>query len=235
MKSVYIKYDIKYFLHNIWYWHKLRLCKAKKTNVLYFVFEPHRSHSGLADRLKAVISLYNLAKANGYDFKLYFKTPFALSDYLMPKYNWEMSLSDLEYSLLDTKIINETNWHKISTLKPNKQYHCYNYAGNDIPWQFEDTGYYWHELFQELFQPSMLSRNIILGHAPKELIDIVGYNPVIEYDYTKDSAMQVQNILNNIDAYQYLVDKNRESALKYGDWKKRIRIIYNKICLTQIR
>lgn len=179
-----------------------------------------------------------------------------------------MSLSDLEYSLLDTKIINETNWHKISTLKPNKQYHCYNYAGNDIPWQFEDTANYSHRLcdndFRKLlceakicicfpksmthpeiaegvetltqrYWECMLSRNIILGHAPKELIDIVGYNPVIEYDYTKDSAMQVQNILNNIDAYQYLVDKNRESALKYGDWKERISIIYNKICLTQIR
>ena len=91
------------------------------------------------------------------------------------------------------------------------------------------------ETLTQRYWECMLSRNIILGHAPKELIDIVGYNPVIEYDYTKDSAMQVQNILNNIDAYQYLVDKNRESALKYGDWKERIRIIYNKICLTQIR
>ena len=158
MNSIYVKYDIKYWIINLIYRFKLRLRKAKKRNVLYFVFEPHRNHPGLADRLKAVISLYNLAKANGYDFKFYFKTPFALSDYLMPKYNWEMSLSDLEYSLLDTKIINETNWHKISTLRPNKQYHCYNYAGNDIPWKFEDTGYYWHELFQELFQPSVLLR-----------------------------------------------------------------------------
>ena len=93
MNSIYVKYDIKYWIINLIYRLKLRLRRAKKRKVLYFVFEPHRNHPGLADRLKAVISLYNLAKANGYDFKFYFKTPFALSDYLMPKYNWEMSLS----------------------------------------------------------------------------------------------------------------------------------------------
>lgn len=140
------------------YWRKLSLGKAKKRNILYFVFEPDVPHPGLADRLKAVISLYNVAKAHGYDFKFYFETPFHLSDYLTPKYDWQMSLDELEYSLSDTKIINETNWHKISSLTPNKQYHCYNYAGNCMPWRFEDSGFYWHELFQELFQPSKLLR-----------------------------------------------------------------------------
>lgn len=156
MKFVYLKYDIKYFLHNLRYWSKFQLRRASKKNVLYFIFEPDVPHPGLADRLKAVISLYNVAKANGYEFKFYFETPFRLSDYLMPKKDWEYVLSDLEYSLIDTRIINETSWHKITSLKPNKQYHCYNYAGNDMPWQFKDTGYKWHDLFQELFSPSTL-------------------------------------------------------------------------------
>lgn len=156
MKFVYLKYDIKYFLHNIRYWRKFRLKKASQKDVLYFVFEPDVPHPGLADRLKAVISLYNTAKANGLEFKFYFKTPFALSDYLSPRTNWELHLNDLEYSLLDTKLINETSWHNIGTLTHGKQYHCYNYAGNDMPWLFKDTGYKWHELFQELFSPSPL-------------------------------------------------------------------------------
>ena len=156
MKFVYLKYDIKYFLHNLRYWSKFQLKRASKKNVLYFIFEPDVPHPGLADRLKAVISLYNVAKANGYEFKFYFETPFRLSDYLMPKKDWEYVLSDLEYSLIDTRIINETSWHKITSLKPNKQYHCYNYAGNDMPWQFKDTGYTSHDLFQELFSPSTL-------------------------------------------------------------------------------
>ena len=159
MKFVYLKYDIKYFLHNIRYWRKFRLKKASQKDVLYFVFEPDVPHPGLADRLKAVISLYNAAKGNGYDFKFFFQTPFELDDYLTPKRNWKLSLDKLEYSLQDTKIINETNWRRITTLKPDKQYHCYCYAGNDMPWQFKDTGYKWHELFQELFKPSPLLQN----------------------------------------------------------------------------
>ena len=134
------------------------LRRARKRNMLYFVFEPDMPHPGLADRLKAVVSLYNAAKASGYDFRFYFKTPFDLAEYLAPKKNWQLQLSELEYSLQDTKIINETNWRRITRLKPNKQYHCYNYAGNDMPWQFPDSGYKWHELFQELFQPSKLLR-----------------------------------------------------------------------------
>ena len=51
------------------YWRKLSLDKAKKRNILYFVFEPDVPHPGLADRLKAVISLYNIAKNNGYECK----------------------------------------------------------------------------------------------------------------------------------------------------------------------
>lgn len=65
-----------------------------------------------------------------------------------------MKWDDLEYSIHDTKIINECNWRKIKTFKPNKQYHCYCYAGNDISWKFEDTGYKWNDLFNELFVPS---------------------------------------------------------------------------------
>ena len=112
-KLIYLKYDIKYFLHNIKYWKKCRFRKAQKKNVLYFVFEPDMPHPGLADRLKAVISLYNVAKANGYGFKFYFETPFRLSDYLAPKFDWQLSLDELEYSLIDTKLINETNWRHI--------------------------------------------------------------------------------------------------------------------------
>ena len=151
---VYLKYDIKHLLHNCRYYWKLRFGRVKKRNVLYFVFDPSIEHPGVADRLKAIIALYNTAKKNGYKFKFYYKDPFSLSDYLAPKTDWMMEWNDLEYSILDTKIINECNWRAIKPFKKNKQYHCYCYAGNDIPWQFNDTGYKWSDLFNELFVPS---------------------------------------------------------------------------------
>lgn len=154
IKMIYLKYDIKYFLKNIKYYCKLRLCEAKNKNTLYFVFEPTSGHPGLADRMKAIIRLYNAAKKNEMGFKVFFETPFKLDDYFRFRKNNTLKLDELEYSISDTRIINECNWHEIPKLNNSKQYHCYNYAGNDMPWEFPDTGYKWHELFQELFEPS---------------------------------------------------------------------------------
>lgn len=151
---IYFKYDLKYFLHNCRYYRKLGLKRAKERNVLYFLFDPSMHHPGIADRLKGVIALYNAAKKSDYRFKFYYKDPFSLSDYLAPKIDWDMEWNDLEYSIFDTKIINECNWRAIKPFKKNKQYHCYCYAGNDIPWRFEDTGYKWSDLYNELFVPS---------------------------------------------------------------------------------
>ena len=47
------------------------------------------------------------------------------------------------------------------------------------------------------------------------------YNPVIEIN-DKDSIENVINIIENINDYQILVDKNREFALTMGDWKVRV-------------
>lgn len=74
----------------------------------------------------------------------------------------------------------------------------------------------------------MLSGVVILGRAPQELIDIVGYDPVVRLD--KDNAnTQILDILGHIEDYQELVDKNRETALKYGDWKLRIKQMMEKL------
>ena len=75
----------------------------------------------------------------------------------------------------------------------------------------------------------MLSRMVIIGHCPKELEELIGYNPVIECDYSNNIQNKINDILNNIETYQLLVNKNREYALKYGDWKERMKKIYNKL------
>ena len=64
----------------------------------------------------------------------------------------------------------------------------------------------------------MLSGCIMIGHAPQELVDLIGYNPVIEVDREKPDA-QLMKVLANIADYQDLADRNRDSAVRYGDWK----------------
>lgn len=206
---IYLKYDLKYFLHNCKYYIKLKFVRVKEKNVLYFLFDPSLSHPGLADRMKAIISLYNVAKRDNYRFKLYFNDPFPLSNYLASKIDWEIGWEDLEYSLVDTKIINECNWRKVKPLKPNRQYHCYCYTGNDIPWQFADTGYKWSELFNELFMPSdrLLSAYNALG---------MGDTPYVSVHLRFVNALEVfentffDNYIENEKDRQKLIEKCKD-------------------------
>lgn len=72
---------------------------------------------------------------------------------------------------------------------------------------------------------SMLSRCVIVGHCPKELCNLLGYNPVIEADIDH-AAAQLEEILSNISSYQSLVDRNRETALRNAAWDYRIELIF---------
>lgn len=74
------------------------------------------------------------------------------------------------------------------------------------------------ETLTQRYWECMLSRCVMIGHAPKELTDLLGYNPVIELDQSNPDK-QLRDVLDNIENYQTLVDKNREMALKYGDWR----------------
>lgn len=72
----------------------------------------------------------------------------------------------------------------------------------------------------------MLSGCIMIGYAPQELVDLVGYNPVIEVDRERQDE-QLLNILLNITDYQDMADRNRNSAIKYGDWKYSMQKVMN--------
>ena len=74
------------------------------------------------------------------------------------------------------------------------------------------------ETLTQRFWECMLSRCVMIGYAPKELIKLLGYNPVIEIDMNNPN-MQLREVIDNIEDYQQLVDKNHKMAFYYGDWK----------------
>lgn len=86
------------------------------------------------------------------------------------------------------------------------------------------------ETLTQRYWECMLTRMVMVGHAPKELVDFIGYNPVIEIDFEKPNE-QICNILQHIDDYIDLTNKNRETALLKGDWLARMQGI--KGFLTQ--
>jgi hypothetical protein len=87
------------------------------------------------------------------------------------------------------------------------------------------------ETLTQRYWEAMLCRCLIIGRAPQELIDLIGYDPVVNIDWNSPS-MQIEEILKNIDDYQLLVDKNYNSAIKFASWEMRIREI-RKILLKE--
>jgi hypothetical protein len=71
---------------------------------------------------------------------------------------------------------------------------------------------------------SMAAGCIIIGHAPRELVDLFGYNPVIEADVS-DPAAQLEAILREPGAHAGLVERNRKRMMEVGTWDVRIRTI----------
>lgn len=77
------------------------------------------------------------------------------------------------------------------------------------------------ETLTQRYWEAMLSRMVMLGRAPGELTDLIGYNPVVDLD-AEHAGEQIAYILAHIDEYQPLVDKNRECALRMADWTLRM-------------
>jgi hypothetical protein len=67
---------------------------------------------------------------------------------------------------------------------------------------------------------SMLSKCLIIGHAPAEMIQLFGYNPLIEIDYS-DPLNQLLGLLDRLPEYQPLIEKNYHAVREHHTWKSR--------------
>ena len=80
------------------------------------------------------------------------------------------------------------------------------------------------ETLTQRFWECMLSRMLIVGRAPKELQNLLGYDPTLPIDI-ENLETNIDYYLNNIDSYQKLVDKNRRNALRCAPWSIRMKQI----------
>jgi hypothetical protein len=177
-KIAELKKTIQGFLFHLRFIPRFRFRNATRKNIFYFVFDPKFKHPGLADRLKAIIYCYYIAKNSGYTFKVVFSHPFRLADYLTEnETDWEASWDELEYSVTDTRFFIYTA-RRTGTeyrLPSGRQYHCYCYKGDDLFYQTgHEYGMYFKELFTELFRPSQYLQKAIesIGLKPKSYISV---------------------------------------------------------------
>ncbi|MFV0170304.1 hypothetical protein OBK12_01215 [Empedobacter falsenii] len=56
-------------------------------------------HGGLSDRLCGIVSAYACSKDLGVDFKVFFESPYSLTDYLIPnKIDWEIKEKEISFN-----------------------------------------------------------------------------------------------------------------------------------------
>ena len=85
------------------------------------------------------------------------------------------------------------------------------------------------ETLTQRYWECMFSRMVMVGHAPQELVGFIGYNPVIELQDDMSAAEQIVNVLEHIDDYQELVDKNLETAQRLGSWDIRMQWLIGQL------
>lgn len=85
------------------------------------------------------------------------------------------------------------------------------------------------ETLTQRYWECMFSRMVMVGHAPQELIDFIGYNPVIELTDKISPEEQIANVIEHIEDNQSLVDKNRETAEKMGSWEMRMKWLMGEL------
>ena len=85
------------------------------------------------------------------------------------------------------------------------------------------------ETLTQRYWECMFSRMVMVGHAPQELVDFIGYNPVVELREDISAEALIRDVLEHIDDYQGLVDKNRETAERLGSWDVRMKWLMEEL------
>lgn len=80
------------------------------------------------------------------------------------------------------------------------------------------------EVLTQRYLEAMAAGSVIVGHAPRDLVELFGYDPVIEADL-QDPVGQLESILGRIDEYQDLVDRNRVRLAGTCTWDVRVAAI----------
>lgn len=106
---------------------------------------------GLTDRLKGMCTLYNFAKKNNFDFRVFFSHPFTLQKYLVPNsYNWIIDERLISYDLNTTAIYTWENEKFVQNFFELNKYKTQLHVSCN---SWECTKDY-SKLFHELFKPS---------------------------------------------------------------------------------
>lgn len=180
------------------------------------------SHGGLVDRLKGIISFYEIAKRQDYDFYIYFTHPFKLIHFLEPNsIPWEISKSQLKYNPFTTKIFylmdnflaNPLELIEETTAKTILIYSNIDYLQTIYPDKSKvDVNTIWRQNYKELF---------LVSHSLQSQIDKLPQERSIVFhtrftslmgDF-KDTTALTLDAFSQLNLMRHLVEKIQEVTI----------------------
>jgi len=77
------------------------------------------------------------------------------------------------------------------------------------------------ETVTQRYFEAIASGSLVVGHGPRELVDLFGYDPVIAADL-EQPAEQLHELLDGIEQHQPFVDRNLARLREVGTWDARV-------------
>lgn len=203
------------------YFHLLKSIGFSKSNrtTIIICFDGVVSHGGLLDRLKGIISFFEVAQKSNVDFKIYFNHPFDLSDFLEEnEINWK--IEKLQFNPFQDEILylmNNFHVNPLELIDVTKQKNYFVYCNVDylktLNSEFSEVeiANLWRNNYQKLFkESSVLQEEILKLPQEKNIVchtrfttlmgDFADTTSVVLNE--KDKEVLVNKILEKLNAIQ---------------------------------
>lgn len=199
--------------------------KSTKCKKAVCLFDGKIKNGGLADRLRGIISIYEICKKTNCEFKIIFNHPFVLSQFLEPNtINWLMEQDDLSFNTKKTDICYiETLAGTQYEAKMQKEWFTKELSKNYSEFHIRTNAFFsyysnYSELFHELFKISpRLQRQI---DVQKEILGV----------HYLSASFRFLNLLNDFNepfGRKKVLDENEKKSLVKSNLEQ-LEILHKK-------
>lgn len=207
----------------LFYGRRLTFSRTNETKTIIICFDGVFSHGGLVDRIKGMISFYEVAKQLHYDFKIRFDHPFDLSVYFEPNnYNWKLE-REVKYNPFDTEILylmDNFDCNPIALVQQSKAktilvYCNIDYSKTMFPeYSVEQHAAQWRSNFNTLFKKSVFLLEMI-AKLPQEAHLVFHTRFTSLMGDFKDSSVKLISEQEKQQLITILVEKIHQKALLF--------------------